>query len=88
MQVELYNSIVEKEGTDGEEEARKAYKAAREDSGRADEQAAGDKVSSALIDRVRHFQTIWICYFNLLCIAFQFRSQLPFGLRCMQYIDD
>ncbi|CAA2998749.1 LETM1 and EF-hand domain-containing 1, mitochondrial-like [Olea europaea subsp. europaea] len=51
-EVELYNSIVEKEGTDGEEEARKAYKAAREDSGRADEQAAGDKVSSALIDRV------------------------------------
>ncbi|CAI9773904.1 unnamed protein product [Fraxinus pennsylvanica] len=51
-EVELYNSIVEKEGTDGEEEARKAYKAAREDSDRADGQAAGDKVSSALIDRV------------------------------------
>lgn len=51
-EIELYNSMVDKEGTDGEEEARKAYKAAREDSDQAVERALGDKVSSALIDRV------------------------------------
>ncbi|XVE90699.1 hypothetical protein DITRI_Ditri20bG0097900 [Diplodiscus trichospermus] len=51
-EIELYNSMVEKEGTEGEEEAKKAYKAAREDSDRTDEKAIGDKVSSALIDRV------------------------------------
>lgn len=44
--------MVEKEGTDGEEEAKKAYKAAREDSDHAAETAADQKVSSALIDRV------------------------------------
>lgn len=45
--------MVDKEGTDGEEEAKKAYKAAKEDSDQAVERALGDKVSSALIDRVR-----------------------------------
>lgn len=44
--------MVEKEGTKGEEEAKKAYKAAREDSDRTAGKAIGDKVSSALIDRV------------------------------------
>lgn len=44
--------MVEKEGTDGEEQAKKAYKAAREDSDHAAETAADQKVSSALIDRV------------------------------------
>lgn len=52
MQIELYNKMLEKEGTDGEEEAKKAYIAAREKSDHAVEVAAGDKVSSALIDRV------------------------------------
>jgi len=51
-EIGLYNSVVEKEGTDGEEEAKKAYKAAREDSDHAAETAADQKVSSALIDRV------------------------------------
>ncbi|KAL2539732.1 LETM1-like protein [Abeliophyllum distichum] len=51
-EVELYNSMVEKEGTEGEEEVKKAYKAAREDSDLDAEQDAGVKVSSALIDRV------------------------------------
>ncbi|XP_010251395.1 PREDICTED: LETM1 and EF-hand domain-containing protein 1, mitochondrial-like [Nelumbo nucifera] len=51
-EIELYNSMVEKEGTDGEEEAKRAYQAAREDSDHAAERAAGDKISSALIDRV------------------------------------
>lgn len=51
-EIELYNTMLEKEGTEGEEEAKKAYKAARERSDHAAEIAAGDKISSALIDRV------------------------------------
>ncbi|XP_057961621.1 uncharacterized protein LOC131153368 [Malania oleifera] len=51
-EIELYNSMVDKEVTDGEEEAKKAYRAAREDSDHAAEMDLGDKVSSALIDRV------------------------------------
>ncbi|CAL5363049.1 unnamed protein product [Camellia sinensis] len=51
-EIELYNSLVEKEGTEGEEEAKKAYRAAREDSDHAPEEAVRDKVSSALINRV------------------------------------
>jgi hypothetical protein len=54
IQIELYNNMLEKEGTDGEEEARTAYKAAREESDHAAEAAVGEKVSSALIDRVRN----------------------------------
>ncbi|XP_010242474.1 PREDICTED: LETM1 and EF-hand domain-containing protein 1, mitochondrial-like isoform X2 [Nelumbo nucifera] len=50
-EIELYNSMVEKEGTDGEEEAKRAYRAAREESDHAAERALGDKVSSALIER-------------------------------------
>jgi hypothetical protein len=44
--------MLEKEGTEGEEEARRAYIAAREESNHAAEAAAGERVSSALIDRV------------------------------------
>ncbi|EES12441.2 LETM1 and EF-hand domain-containing protein 1, mitochondrial isoform X1 [Sorghum bicolor] len=51
-EIELYNNMLAKEGTDGEEEARRAYKAAREESDHAAEAAVGEKVSSALIDRV------------------------------------
>ncbi|CAD6260405.1 unnamed protein product [Miscanthus lutarioriparius] len=51
-EIELYNNMLAKEGTDGEEEARRAYKAAREESDHAAEAAVGVKVSSALIDRV------------------------------------
>lgn len=51
-EIELYNTMLEMEGTKGEEEAKKAYRAAREKSDHAAEVAAGDKVSSALIDRV------------------------------------
>lgn len=46
--------MLEMEGTEGEEEAKKAYRAAREKSDHAAEVAAGNKVSSALIDRVRN----------------------------------
>jgi LETM1 and EF-hand domain-containing protein 1 len=52
MQINLYNSMLEKEGTEGEEEAKKAYKAAREESDDAAEVAAEEQVSSALIDKV------------------------------------
>ncbi|OWM72290.1 mitochondrial proton/calcium exchanger protein [Punica granatum] len=51
-EIDLYNNMLEKEGMEGEEEAKKAYKAAREDSDQAAEMAVGDKVSSALINRV------------------------------------
>uniref|UniRef100_A0A0A9EZT7 EF-hand domain-containing protein n=1 Tax=Arundo donax TaxID=35708 RepID=A0A0A9EZT7_ARUDO len=51
-EIELYNTMLEKEGTEGEEEARRAYRVAREESDHAAEAAAGEKISSALIDRV------------------------------------
>lgn len=44
--------MVEKQGTEDEEEAREAYRAARKDSDNAVEMAVADKASSALIDRV------------------------------------
>jgi hypothetical protein len=62
MQIGLYNSMLEKEGTEGEEEAKKAYMAAREESGDADEEAAEEKVSSALIEKVRKSFTHVISY--------------------------
>ncbi|XP_004492874.1 uncharacterized protein [Cicer arietinum] len=51
-EMELYNSMVGREGTEGEQEAKKAYKAARKDSDGAMEVAISDKVSSALVDKV------------------------------------
>jgi len=45
--------MLAKVGTDGEEEARRAYRVAREESNHAAEAAVGEKVSSALIDKVR-----------------------------------
>ncbi|KAJ4958783.1 hypothetical protein NE237_025894 [Protea cynaroides] len=51
-EIKLYNRVVEEEGKDGEEDAKKAYRAAREDSDQVAEKAVGDKVSSALINRV------------------------------------
>lgn len=52
-EIELYNSMVEKEGSNGEKDAYKAYKAAREEHEHATESGEeGDKVSSALIERV------------------------------------
>jgi hypothetical protein len=52
MQIELYNTMLEKEGTEDEEEARRAYRVAREESDHAAEVVAGEKVSSALIEKV------------------------------------
>ncbi|XP_071706066.1 uncharacterized protein [Rutidosis leptorrhynchoides] len=51
-EIELYNSMVEKEGTDSEEEAKKAYRAARTDTDHAAEMAIGHKISSSLIEKV------------------------------------
>ncbi|MFX9848056.1 hypothetical protein ABTP16_19580, partial [Acinetobacter baumannii] len=51
-EVELYNNMVDKEVEEGEEEAKKAYRVAREEYDHASERATGDKVSSALINRV------------------------------------
>ncbi|XP_047317004.1 mitochondrial proton/calcium exchanger protein-like [Impatiens glandulifera] len=48
-EIELYNSVVEKDSTDSEKENVKAYKAAREE---INETSEGDEVSSALIDKV------------------------------------
>ncbi|KAL8166222.1 hypothetical protein V2J09_007721 [Rumex salicifolius] len=52
-EIELYNSMVDKDGIDGEREAEEAYRAAREViSDQTTDTPAGDKVSSALINRV------------------------------------
>lgn len=51
-EIGLYNSMVEKEGKEGEEEAKKAYRAARENTDQYAEKEVGNKISSALIDRV------------------------------------
>lgn len=58
FQIGLYNSMVEKEGMDGEQDAIKAYRAAREESDHDTEEAEGDKVSSALIERVKLIQLL------------------------------
>lgn len=51
-EIELYNTMLEKEGTEDEEEAGRAYKAAREESDHAVEIVAGEKVSSTLIEKI------------------------------------
>lgn len=48
-EIALYNEMVEKEGTEGAAEARKAYQAAHEDRERSAPEA---KVSAALVDRI------------------------------------
>ncbi|XP_061989654.1 uncharacterized protein LOC133708208 [Rosa rugosa] len=52
-EIELYNSMVEKDGTDGEKDAFKAYRAAaRDETDTAGVEDEADHVSSALIDKV------------------------------------
>lgn len=53
--------MVDKEGTEGEEETKKAYKAAREESDQAAETAISDKISSALINRVSYLKNLLFC---------------------------
>lgn len=50
-QIELYHSMVDEDGTVGEVDAIKAYRAAHDENDHATEH---DEVSSALIDKVRH----------------------------------
>lgn len=51
-EIELYNSMVDRDGLDGEAEAMKAYKAARDESKDGGEVPEQNKVSSALVDKV------------------------------------
>ncbi|KAI3932893.1 hypothetical protein MKX01_031875 [Papaver californicum] len=51
-EIGLYNTMVDKEGTEGVEKAKRAYKAAREENDQDTETDADEKVSSALINRV------------------------------------
>ncbi|XP_022733535.1 LETM1 domain-containing protein LETM2, mitochondrial-like isoform X3 [Durio zibethinus] len=51
-EIELYNSMVEKEGADGEKDAIKAYRAAREEIDHSSEVSESDEVSSVLIEKV------------------------------------
>ncbi|XP_044466664.1 mitochondrial proton/calcium exchanger protein-like [Mangifera indica] len=51
-EIELYNSMVDKEGTDSAKDAIKAYKAAREETDHSDEVAERDEVSSVLREKV------------------------------------
>ena len=84
IQIELYNTMLEKEGTEGEEEARRAYRAAREKSNHAAEAAAGEKVSSTLIDRVRssflHLKLDKFSY--VLEISFIFKKNMWYVFLC------
>lgn len=58
--------MVEKEGLEGEEAAKEAYRAAREDSDRAAGMTIGNKASSVLIDRVMQSWRILILAFVFL----------------------
>lgn len=58
LQIELYNSMVDKEGTDSEVDAMKAYKAAHGENDQMSEVTAHGVVSSALIDKVRLLQHV------------------------------
>ncbi|KAK8556488.1 hypothetical protein V6N12_002888 [Hibiscus sabdariffa] len=51
-EIELYNSMIDKEGADGEKDVIKAYRAAREESDHSSEVSDSDEVSSVLIDKV------------------------------------
>ncbi|XP_071719800.1 uncharacterized protein [Rutidosis leptorrhynchoides] len=52
-EINLYHSMMDKEGTDGEKDTMKAYKAAHEETGNSStDEHVSDEVSSALINRV------------------------------------
>ncbi|TYH87546.1 hypothetical protein ES332_D01G124100v1 [Gossypium tomentosum] len=51
-EIELYNSMVDKKGTDGEKDAIKAYRVAREKTDHSGEVSDSDEVSSVLIEKV------------------------------------
>lgn len=62
--------MVEKEGTDGEKEAIRAYRAAREENDHASEANERDNVSSALIEKVRLMDSIANLPFHHLLASF------------------
>lgn len=62
-QIELYNSMVDKEGTHNEKDAMRAYIAAREDNSTSSE-VAEHEVSSALIDKVKNKKFSYCCFFT------------------------
>ncbi|KAK8481105.1 hypothetical protein V6N11_047848 [Hibiscus sabdariffa] len=51
-EIELYNSMVGKEGADGEKDVIKAYRAAREESDHSSEVSDSNEISSVLIEKV------------------------------------
>ncbi|MFQ6621684.1 hypothetical protein Gotur_001715 [Gossypium turneri] len=51
-EIELYNSMVDKKGTDGEKDAIKAYRVAREETDHSGEVSDSDEVYSVLIEKV------------------------------------
>ncbi|XP_068665949.1 uncharacterized protein [Aristolochia californica] len=51
-EIEFYKNVVDKEGTEGVEEARKAFRAAREERDHVAEAAISNRVSEALINKV------------------------------------
>ena len=79
--------MIGKEGVDGEKDALRAYRAAREENENANEEAEGNEVSSALIDRVSISNLMAIILFitfctsgtisNLSCFATFFLLLLP-----------
>lgn len=76
LQIDLYNSMVEKEGTETEEEAKKAYRSAREKSNDTEERTVDDKVSSALINRVGTSFPLFL-FVNFLLLWFQAFTSKP-----------
>jgi LETM1 and EF-hand domain-containing protein 1 len=72
LQIELYNQMVEKEGTDGEEEARKAFYHATEPThkqdGEQDDKSRSDAISSALIERVIRTSATSLYYSHLITV--------------------
>jgi len=66
--------MVKKEGSDGQKAAFKAYKAAREEHDDTAESGEGDKVSSALINRVRPASFIY--YYEILETNFRLLSSV------------
>jgi len=72
LQIELYNQMVEKEGTEGAEEARKAFYHAAQPTekkdGEKDEKFPADHVSSALIERVTSHCDHFLLVLSVSCI--------------------
>jgi hypothetical protein len=64
--------MVDKEGTGGEKDAMKAYRAAREETDNTAEEAEGDEASAALIERVRIFKSKYYSLSLSLSLSFQF----------------